>query len=82
MEVIVKWDFFKDVGIETVSIEDIIILDGKGDDATAYLIFGNLDTEHLLVRESELRNDKYIPVVLLELLCEIEGESRCQLDNL
>lgn len=31
MGLIVEWQFFEDVGVKAVSIENILILDGQGD---------------------------------------------------
>ena len=72
----------QNIRVEAVRIENVLILDGEYHHTSAYLIFGNLQTEHLLFRESQLRKHEYVPVVLLELTGVVHGEYRSKLYGL
>ena len=43
--------FFEDVRIETVRMEEILVLNGQCNQASADLVFGDFKTEYLLVWE-------------------------------
>ena len=66
----------QNVRVEAVRIENVLIFDGEYHHTSANLVFGNLQTEHLLLRESQLWKHEHIPVVLLELTCAVHGEYR------
>ena len=72
----------QNIRVESVRIENVLILDGKYHHTSAYLVLGNLQTEHLLFRESQLRKHEHVPVALLELTCAVHGEYRSKLYGL
>ena len=65
----------QNIRVEAVCIENVLILDGEYHYTSTYLVLGNLQTEHLLFRESQLRNHKHVPVVLFELTGVVTGVS-------
>ena len=72
----------QNIRVEAVRIENVLILDGEYHHTSAYLVLGNLQTEHLLFRESELRKYKHVPVILPELTGVVHGEYRSKLYGL
>ena len=49
MGLICERKFLEDVRVKAAGIENILILDGQRDDATAYLVLRDFKTKHLLV---------------------------------
>ena len=73
--IIVPRYLVENVSVETVSVQDILVMDSHRDNTPAYLILRYFKGKHLLVRESQLGNHQHIAVMLLEFLSEKTGVS-------
>ena len=68
--------------VETVSVQDVLILDGDIDDTTGDLTLGYLYAQHLFVRERQFRQDDDVTISLLEAVGSVQGICRSQFNRL